>query len=76
MGEDAFMLACPTQEVAGAKLLDPADTELWFAGKRMAPGTKLSDRVGRNDKTKAVVRLQPAGHGAPPREPVSEDWTG
>ena len=52
-------------------LLDPCSAEVWFAGKRLRPGSKLAERMGRNEKTKAVVRLMPAGHGAPPREQVS-----
>jgi cilia- and flagella-associated protein 298 len=34
----------------------------------------VSDRVGSNEKTKVVVRLQPKAGGPPVREPaVSED---
>ena len=58
------------QEIAGAQLLDPTATELWFAGKRLAPSSELADRFGRNEKTKVVLRLVPAGQGAPPREQV------
>lgn len=49
----------------------PADVAtLWFAGKQMAPEKKLSDYLGRHEKTKAVVKLQKKGQGAPSREPV------
>ena len=64
------------QEIAGVQLLDPAATELWFAGKRLAPASRLADRFGRNEKTKVVLRLVPAGQGAPPREPVSPSLRG
>lgn len=49
----------------------PADmATLWFAGKLMLPGKKLSDYLGRHEKTKAVVKLQKKGQGAPAREAV------
>jgi hypothetical protein len=31
---------------------------------------KLADYVGRNEKTKVIVKLQKKGQGAPGREPV------
>ncbi|KAG2433099.1 hypothetical protein HYH02_012802 [Chlamydomonas schloesseri] len=48
---------------------------LWFAGKQMAPEKKLSDYLGRHEKTKAVVKLQKKGQGAPAREPVVDQET-
>lgn len=40
----------------------------------MMRGKKLSDYLGKNEKTKGIVKLQKAGSGAPQREPVmSED---
>ena len=49
----------------------PADiATLWFAGKQMLPEKKLSEYLGRHEKTKAVVKLQKKGQGAPAREPV------
>ena len=50
--------------------LDPETAELWFAGKQLIRGRQLGEHVGRNDKTKAVVRLQGKGNGPPVREPV------
>eukprot|EP00283_Hemiselmis_rufescens_P008824 CAMPEP_0173427632 /NCGR_PEP_ID=MMETSP1357-20121228/6779_1 /TAXON_ID=77926 /ORGANISM="Hemiselmis rufescens, Strain PCC563" /LENGTH=285 /DNA_ID=CAMNT_0014391515 /DNA_START=48 /DNA_END=905 /DNA_ORIENTATION=- len=50
-------------------------SELWFAGKQMeqSQDKKLSDYVGKNDKTKVIVKLQKKGAGAPQREaPVDE----
>lgn len=49
--------------------LDPETSTLWFAGKQMLPEKKLSDHVGRNERTKVVVKLQKKGAGAPSREP-------
>ncbi len=50
--------------------LPPDQATLWFAGKQMLPDKKLSEYVGRHEKTKAVVKLQKKGQGAPAREPV------
>jgi len=53
--------------------LDPATAQLWCAGKEFVREELVKDRVGRNEKTKVVVKLQKPGHGAPAREPcVSE----
>ncbi|GLC60944.1 hypothetical protein PLESTB_001698200 [Pleodorina starrii] len=54
----------------------PADiATLWFAGKQMLPDKKLSDYLGRHEKTKAVVKLQKKGQSAPAREPVVDQDT-
>jgi len=38
--------------------------------KEFPRGKLISDRVGRNEKTKIVVKLTKKGGGAPAREPV------
>lgn len=43
---------------------------LWWAGKELQRGKKLSDFVGKNEKTKIMAKLQRKGVGAPSREPV------
>lgn len=43
---------------------------IWWAGKELQRGKKLSDFLGRNDKTKITAKLQRKGIGAPSREPV------
>jgi len=54
-------------------LLDPATAQLWCAGKEFVREELVRDRVGKNEKTKVVAKLQKPGHGAPAREPcVSE----
>ena len=58
---------------ANKHTLDADQTEIWFAGKLIPRKGKLSDRLGRNDKTYVVVRLQPSGEGPPAREPVTPD---
>jgi len=51
--------------------------ELWWAGKQMEQGQdkKLSDYLGKNDKTKIVCKLQKPGGGAPQREPAIDERT-
>jgi len=54
----------------GHEQLEADSSTLWFAGKQMMPEKKLSDYLGRHEKTKAVVKLQKKGSGAPAREPA------
>ncbi len=56
----------------GAEVFDVAKAQLWFAGKELLPGKKLGDYLGRNERTRAVIKLQNRGQGAPSREPVRE----
>mmetsp|Transcript_17631 Transcript_17631/g.25509 ORF Transcript_17631/g.25509 Transcript_17631/m.25509 type:complete len:284 (-) Transcript_17631:1536-2387(-) len=50
------------------------DTSLWVAGKEFERGQLVSDRLGKNEKTKVIAKLQPKGGGPPGREPaVSEE---
>ncbi|DAZ93959.1 TPA: hypothetical protein N0F65_001094 [Lagenidium giganteum] len=53
----------------------PEDTsELWWAGKQFFRDQCVGDLVGKNEKTKVIVKLQKKGGGMPGREPaVSED---
>eukprot|EP00640_Fibrocapsa_japonica_P002318 CAMPEP_0113936234 /NCGR_PEP_ID=MMETSP1339-20121228/3189_1 /TAXON_ID=94617 /ORGANISM="Fibrocapsa japonica" /LENGTH=286 /DNA_ID=CAMNT_0000938633 /DNA_START=108 /DNA_END=968 /DNA_ORIENTATION=+ /assembly_acc=CAM_ASM_000762 len=58
----------------GQEVLDPETAQLWGAGKEFRRGQCVSDRLGMNEKTKMVAKLQQSGAGAPAREPaVSED---
>eukprot|EP00775_Hariotina_reticulata_P013529 gene13529-13655_t len=50
--------------------LDPATSALWFAGKQLMPEKPLSEYMGRNERTRATVKLQKKGQGAPAREPA------
>ncbi|KAJ3336317.1 hypothetical protein HDU93_003093 [Gonapodya sp. JEL0774] len=55
------------------ELLDPKTCTLWWAGKELTRDKKLSDYVGRNEKTTAIVKLQKGGQGPPVREsPIDE----
>ncbi|KAL5104339.1 hypothetical protein TcWFU_008395 [Taenia crassiceps] len=55
---------------AGTEVIPVDDAVLWFCGKEMLPGKLLSDYVGKNDKTKVIVKIQKRGTGAPAREAV------
>lgn len=55
--------------------LDPATSTLWFAGKQMLPEKQLKDFVGRQERTKAIVKLQKQGQGPPVREPAVDAET-
>lgn len=61
---------------AGQELIDENTAELWVAS-RMFDRTNnqiVADRLGRNEKTKVVGKLQRPGAGPPGREPaVSEE---
>lgn len=51
-------------------LLEPETAQLWCAGKEFARDQTVGDRLGKNEKTKVVAKLQKPGAGAPAREPV------
>ncbi|KAJ3244622.1 hypothetical protein HDU78_010728 [Chytriomyces hyalinus] len=49
------------------------DASLWWANKEITLGKLLSDFVGKNDKTKVIIKLQKKSQGAPVREsPLDE----
>ena len=43
---------------ASLEVLDESNSSLWWAGKEMLRGKKLSDYVGKNEKTKIVAKIQ------------------
>eukprot|EP00557_Chaetoceros_sp_GSL56_P002808 CAMPEP_0176502750 /NCGR_PEP_ID=MMETSP0200_2-20121128/14938_1 /TAXON_ID=947934 /ORGANISM="Chaetoceros sp., Strain GSL56" /LENGTH=295 /DNA_ID=CAMNT_0017901879 /DNA_START=106 /DNA_END=993 /DNA_ORIENTATION=+ len=51
-------------------ILDPNTTTLWCAGKEFQRGKAVSDRLGCNEKTKVIAKLQKQGSGPPGREPI------
>lgn len=66
---DAFL-----HELIGNDYLDPSTCTLWWAGKEFFRDQTVGERVGKNEKTKVVAKLQKKGAGPPGREPVvSED---
>ena len=59
---------------AGQELMDPATAELWVASRQFDRSQTVADRLGRNEKTKVVGKLQKPGAGPPGREAaVSEE---
>lgn len=50
--------------------MDAESTSLWVAGKEFQRGQLVSDRLGKNEKTKVIAKLQKKGSGPPGREPV------
>lgn len=58
------------------EVLDEDTAGLWMAGKefRRDQGQTVGDRVGKNEKTRIMCKLQKPGAGPPGREPgVSEE---
>jgi hypothetical protein len=56
-------------------VLDPYQTNLWWAGKELRLDQTLEQYVGRNEKTKIVTKLAPKSSGAPVREPRVDEAT-
>jgi hypothetical protein len=52
------------------QVIEVSQAQLWFSGKEMCRGKTLSFYLGRNEKTKVIVKLQKQGQGPPGREPV------
>ncbi|XP_062392393.1 cilia- and flagella-associated protein 298 [Sardina pilchardus] len=55
---------------AALQVIPAEEGQLWWAQKEMQRGKKLQDYIGKNEKTKIVVKLQKRGQGAPAREPM------
>lgn len=61
---------------AGQELVDEEIAELWVASRLFdrTGGQTVGDRLGHNEKTKVIGKLQKPGNGPPGREPgISED---
>ncbi|KAH3739106.1 cilia- and flagella-associated protein 298-like [Dreissena polymorpha] len=55
---------------ASTEVIEEPNAALWFSAKEMLRGKLLKDSVGKNEKTKVIVKLQKKGQGCPSREPV------
>jgi len=67
--DDGFL-----HDLMGNEFMEADTASLWWAGKEFFRDQTVGDRVGKNEKTKVIARLQKKGAGAPMREPViSED---
>ncbi|XP_055064135.2 cilia- and flagella-associated protein 298 [Misgurnus anguillicaudatus] len=59
---------------ASLQVIPDEEAQLWWASKELQKDKKLQDYIGKNEKTKIVVKIQKRGQGAPAREPlVGED---
>ncbi|KAK2828344.1 hypothetical protein Q5P01_019378 [Channa striata] len=58
---------------ASLQVITEVECQLWWAAKEMQRGKKLHEYIGKNDKTKLVVKIQKKGQGAPAREPLITD---
>lgn len=54
----------------GNQLLEVGATSLWAVGKEFQRGKLVSDRLGMNEKTKVIAKLQKKENGPPGREPI------
>ncbi|GAB4815388.1 hypothetical protein N2152v2_002434 [Parachlorella kessleri] len=73
-GDSGANLTCKPTLLAGFDQcgddgLTLPETTLWFGSKALQPGKKLSEYLGRNEKTRATIKIQQTKAGAPPREP-------
>ena len=55
---------------ASKEVIEENSGSLWWSGKELLPTKKLVDYIGKNEKTKIIVKLQKKGQSAPSREPV------
>ncbi|KAF6716280.1 UPF0769 protein C21orf59-like [Oryzias melastigma] len=55
---------------ASQQVISEDECQLWWAAKELQRGKKLQDYVGKNEKTKLVVKVQKKGLGPPAREPL------
>ena len=59
---------CKNNELT--KVADPQDTKLWFAAKELQVESCLRDHLGKNEKTKVVIKVASKKAGQPSRERV------
>ncbi|XP_063161501.1 cilia- and flagella-associated protein 298 isoform X2 [Candoia aspera] len=55
---------------AALEIIEEPEAQLWWAAKELKRTNQLSDYVGKNEKTKIIIKIQKKGQGAPAREPV------
>eukprot|EP00736_Rhodelphis_marinus_P002271 Rmarinus@m.22359 len=64
----------PLEGQAANEVCDTENHQLWWANKALAPEKTLRDYVGRNEKTKVVMKITKKGAMAPVREqPIDEE---
>ncbi|XP_058042460.1 cilia- and flagella-associated protein 298 [Ahaetulla prasina] len=55
---------------AALEVIEEPEAQLWWAAKELKRTNQLSDYVGKNEKTKIIIKIQKKGQGAPAREPI------
>lgn len=55
---------------ASKEVVDPTEATLWFANKEMDRKNPLSAHLGKNEKTKVIVKLSTVSRG----QPTTESW--
>ncbi|CAD2090305.1 conserved protein, unknown function [Plasmodium vinckei brucechwatti] len=55
--------------------LVPDETSMWWAGKEMDETLCLKNIIGKNEKTKIIIKLNPKKMGPPEREPRIDSET-
>ena len=59
------ILCCPQSHSLSdfflSQVMDPNLAQLWFSGKEMARGKTLANYLGKNEKTKVIIKLQKKG---------------
>lgn len=55
------------------QVIEVSLAQLWFSNKLLERGKKLSDYIGKNEKTKVVLKITKSGSGPPLREPLIND---
>lgn len=58
---------------ASLSYLDPETCTLWWAGKEFLRNQTVGDRVGKNEKTMIIAKIQKKGSGPPQRQPAVSD---
>lgn len=56
-------------------MIAPNAAQLWFSGRELTrePNKKMKDFLGRNEKTKVVLKITKTGSGPPAREPLMSE---
>jgi hypothetical protein len=60
---------------ADADFLEARECVLWWAGKELSSSEEFSTYIGKNEKTKVVLKLQTRAAGPPAREPRIDEET-
>ena len=55
---------------ASKDVIDGTQAVLWFATKELSRGKHLKDYLGKNEKSKVIIKLSTKAQGQPVREPV------